>query len=486
MIKLSNIDREFFSLVTEATFSNPFSPHREQIDQMITGLDSSHARLEIMEHENRLIVEKLRQLDQGRIMRIEDFDPADRELMKYVFLFVIYHQYAVAFDDLIIQQEQAGTRSIKVRFADQAITDLTGRGFQADQISRFFAMFYQIRRAFHLIDRMLIGPSPCMRQLRMNLWNNIFTHDIRRYEQYLWDKMEDFSTLLEGPTGSGKGAAAAAIGQSGYIPFDPEKNCFAIPFTQTLVEVNLAQFTPTLIESELFGHARGAFTGAVADYDGVFSRCRRHGTIFLDEISEIRPNVQVKLLRVLQERTFWPVGSHDRQTFEGRVIGATNQPVADLRRTGRFRDDFYYRLCADCIRVPSLRQRIEESPDELPSLVGHFIRQIIGQTDPRLAMQVLDVIGRGLGPDYPWPGNVRELAQCIRRVILKQDYERDSLRSAHEIKESGAFISEELTAQELLSRHCAALYDRCGNYGAVARITGLDRRTVKKYIEANP
>ena len=482
MLKLTNSDRKFFSLVTEATFSNPFGPYREQIDRQITGLDSSRRRMEIMEQEIRLIDEKLRELEKKGCRQIDDFDPVDRELMKYVYLFAIYHQYATAFDDLIIRQVQAGPKPIKVPFADRAMADLAGCGFKADQIPRCFAMFYQIRRAFHRIDRMLIGPSPCMRQLRMNLWNNIFTHDIRRYEQYLWDKMEDFSTLLEGPTGCGKGAAAAAIGQSGFIPFDLEKKCFALPFTQTLIEVNLAQFTPSLIESELFGHARGAFTGAVADYDGVFARCRRHDTIFLDEISEIRPNVQVKLLRVLQERTFWPVGSHDRRIFEGRVIGATNQPAADLRRTGRFRDDFYYRLCADCIRVPSLRQRIEECPEELPSLTGHFLKQIIGEPDSYLVGQVLDVIDGTLGPNYPWPGNVRELAQCIRRVILKQDYEKDPL-SSDKLPASPDAV-EELTAQEVLRRHCTALYERCGNYGTVARITGLDRRTVKKYITA--
>jgi len=479
MARLSNKDRNFFSLVTDATFSNPFSPQRIEIDRRITGFDSSTNRDQVLQAESRLIGEKLQQLDQRGLRRIDDFDSSNRELMKYVYLFAIYHQFAKAFDDLIFRREQAGGQSLKVRFAEDAIGQLIVRGFDTDQAIRYFAMFYQIRRAFHLIGRSLIGPSQCMQQLRMNLWNNIFTHDIRQYERYLWDKMEDFSTLLEGPTGSGKGVAAAAIGKCGFIPFDADKKCFAINFTKTLVEVNLAQFTPTLIESELFGHAKGAFTGAVADYEGVFSRCHKHGTIFMDEISEIRPNLQVKLLRVLQERTFWPVGSHTQQAFEGRVIGATNQPVAQLRQKGHFRDDFYYRLCADCICVPSLRQRIEESDQELPELVRHFVTRTIGRTEDNIVDCVLDVIERRLGPSYPWPGNVRELAQCIRRVILKQDYEKD--RSCR--KEPAGIQAEEITAQQLLARHCSALYDRYGNYGKVARITALDRRTVKKYIE---
>jgi len=358
----------------------------------------------------------------GRV-RLEDFEGADRELMKYVFLFVIYHQWAKSFDMLIEGQKRADERSLPVGFAGEVLGELARRGFEKEESLRCFSMFYQLRRAFYLIDRMLIGPSRCMRRLRMHLWNHVFTKDLRRYERYLWDKMEDFSTLLEGPTGSGKGAAAAAIGRSGYIPFDVQKNSFAISFTQQLVEVNVAEFTPTLVESELFGHAKGAFTGAIADYGGVFGRCPRHGTIFLDELGEIRPTIQVKLLRVLQERRYRPVGSHRQQVFLGRVAGATNQPVEELRRRGRFRDDFYYRVCADCIQMPSLKERIEEDEGELESLVRHFVGQIVGESDEELSGRVLAVIGRRLGRGYGWPGNVRELAQCIRRVILHGDYE---------------------------------------------------------------
>ena len=106
-----------------------------------------------------------------------------------------------------------------------------------------------------------------MKKLRENLWNNIFTYDIDQYQLYLWDRMEDFSTLLLGPTGCGKGTAAAAIGRSGFIPYDEKTGTFARTFTQTFVSVNLSQFAETLLESELFGHARGAFTGAVESHE---------------------------------------------------------------------------------------------------------------------------------------------------------------------------------------------------------------------------
>lgn len=476
MRKLINKDRKFFNLVTEATFSNPFSPDRDSIDQRITGMDSSKSRAEVLDEEMRLTCQRLADLDRPGKCRLGDFEGSDRDLMKYVFLFVIYHQWAEEFDRFIARQSALPDQNLAVWFAPEVLKDLKERGFSEEESVRCFSMFYQIRRAYYLIGRMLVGPSSCMRRLRMHLWNHIFTQDLRLYERYLWDKMEDFSTLLEGPTGSGKGAAASAIGRSGYIPFDARKNCFVLSFMKQLVEVNLSQFTPTLLESELFGHAKGAFTGAVADYGGVLSLCGRHGTIFLDEIGEIRPNVQVKLLRVLQERRYRPVGSHQERVFYGRVVGATNRRVEDLRGEGRFRDDFYYRLCADIIRVPSLKERIEDSEEELVVLVRHFVESIAGVSDEAIVGRVLEVIGRRLGRGYEWPGNVRELAQCIRRVLLRGDYEPGAVG----VRGVGG---EGLTAEALVRRYCRQVYERYGNYGQAARALGLNWRTVKRYVE---
>jgi DNA-binding NtrC family response regulator len=129
---------------------------------------------------------------------------------------------------------------------------LKRRGFSADEATRFFAIFFQIRRAAHFIEQGLIGRSACMKEFRRRLWQNVFTHDIRTYERGLWNRMEDFSTLLLGETGTGKGAAAAAIGRSAFIPFDTRKGTFAESFTRGFVGVNLSQFPETLIESELF------------------------------------------------------------------------------------------------------------------------------------------------------------------------------------------------------------------------------------------
>ena len=481
---LTEADRKFFLLVADATFCNPFSSRRQEIDRQIAGMVHEPDWSKVVPRAVGQIQQRLGQLDAEGCSKIQHFDAGDRELMMYTYLFEGFHRLSDDFDKLIDRQRKRGDEPVKVGFAEAAIASLEVRGFTREQAVWVFAMYYQIRRAFRLIDTGLIGPSDCMRRLRMDLWNNIFTYDIRNYERYLWDRMEDFSTLLEGPTGCGKGAAAAAIGTSGFIAFDPDKGCFENSFTRMLIDVNLAQFTPGLIESELFGHAKGAFTGAVADYEGVFGRCARYSTIFLDEISEIRTTLQVKLLRVLQERTYWPVGSHRRQTFRGRVIGATNQPVAQLLKTKRFREDFYYRLCADCIPVPSLRQRIDENKNELADLVRHFITQIIGQADEELTGRVLEVIDTRLGPNYPWPGNVRELAQCIRRVILKRDYESDlaERRKTGPVIEIGS-LDQPIGAPQLLGEYCRALMEKHNSLSHVARLTGLDRRTVKKYAE---
>jgi transcriptional regulator with PAS, ATPase and Fis domain len=325
-----------------------------------------------------------------------------------------------------------------------------------------------------------------MRGLRESLWNNVVTRDLVLYTTKLWNRMEDYSTLLLGETGSGKGISARAIGQSGYIPFDAKKGCFAESFTSAFKSLNLSQFPELLIESELFGHKKGAFTGAVSDHEGALSWCSRYGAIFLDEIGEVSVPVQIKLLQVLEDRVYSPVGSHEKKRFPGRIIAATNQPLDRLRTAKIFRDDFYYRLCSDVIFVPPLRQRIQEDPLELDDLVIHTVKRIVGEGSEDVAKSVVEEIRSQVPADYAWPGNVRELEQCIRRILLKRHYEIDRAASARGDVEGSlvAGVKEgSLDAQNMLSHYCVLLYDRYGSYEEVARKTALDRRTVKKYID---
>jgi transcriptional regulator with GAF, ATPase, and Fis domain len=323
-----------------------------------------------------------------------------------------------------------------------------------------------------------------MKEFQRHLWNNVFTHDLRRYERSLWNRMEDFSTLLLGETGTGKGTAAAAVGRSAFIPFDPRRGCFAESFTRTFVSLNLSQFPEALIESELFGHRKGAFTGAVEAHEGLFARCSPHGAIFLDEIGDVSVPVQIKLLQVLQDRVFSPVGSHERRQFRGRVIAATNRPLAELRARGLFRDDFYYRLCSDTITVPPLRQRLREDSRELDDLLSHVLTRIAGTPDPELLVLVRKVLRESVGPQYEWPGNVRELEQAVRRILLTLRYVPDTAAEPSDRKQQflAAFLEGRLDADALLAGYCALLYEQSHNLEEVARRTNLDRRTVKRYL----
>jgi sigma-54 dependent transcriptional regulator, flagellar regulatory protein len=480
-VKMSSDDRAYFTLVSQAAFTNPFSESRVEIDRKLSGSSTGSLR-ELLHAVIKKVSSRIAGLDRDNPIKIDDFTGDDRQIIEHVIFFQVYHDFLADFDALIAAQVEAGPQSLPVPFAARAISMLTGRGFSRQAAGRYFSLFYQIRRAFYFIRGSLVGNCAAIRQLRVNLWNNLFTADIRYYEKYMWDKMEDFSTILLGPTGSGKGAAAAAIGRSGFIPYDSRKGCFARSFMDTFIQINLSEFAETLLESELFGHTKGAFTGAVASHTGILALCGEDGAVFLDEIGDTGTKVQIKLLRLLQERVFSPVGSREKLKFKGRVIAATNRDIDEMRQRGVFRDDFFYRLCSDCIFMPSLYERICQDPGELELMTAHTVRRITGHEAPELAGHVIEIIRDKLGMDYQWPGNVRELEQCVRRVILRKDYTgQKSTDDQHALP--AELQAGNLNAAELLSLYCKSLYKSHGTYEQVARITELDRRTVKKYIE---
>ena len=484
-MQLEAEDRALFSQVARIVFTNPFSDERAQLDAEIAG--GTEGKASSRDHMTRgveRVSARLARLEEAGGARLHLYRAEDRDNLAYTFLFDTYHRFRDAFDELIAEQLRSGDESVSVPFATEALGVLERRGFSSEEALRDFGLFYQLRRAFYFIDRALVGESRSMKELRLSLWNNIFTSDIRWYNIYLWNRMEDFSTLLLGETGTGKGSAAGAIGKSGFIPFDAKRNCFAESFTRTFVSLNLSQFPEALIESELFGHRKGAFTGAVEDHHGVFSACSPHGSIFLDEIGDVAVPVQIKLLQVLQDRIFSPVGSHEKKRFRGRVIAATNRSIEELRGEGLFRDDFFYRLCSDLIIVPPLRQRIAEEPGELEGLVKHVLRRMLGEEAPALLDLVMETISKRLGKGYPWPGNVRELEQCVRRILLKRSYEGDREALSTDLRGDlfHGIDTEALDASLLLQGYCTLLYERHGSYEKVSRLTNLDRRTVKKYV----
>jgi sigma-54 specific flagellar transcriptional regulator A len=480
---LAASDRDFFAALAGVVFGNPFTSER---DQLIVRLAPNAPLGDLTSDREalaRVVGPKLEPwLREGALKKLS---AEDWQALEPALLYVCYHRCVPQMDSLIERQAEKGGAPIVVPFAGDVLAELVRCGFAEEQAPRFFAFFFQLRRAFYFIERSLAGKCESMRRLREALWNNVFTHDMRGYEAALWNRMEDFSTLLLGETGTGKGSAAAAIGRSEFIPYLPEQRRFATNFSESFIAINLSQFPESLIESELFGHRKGAFTGAIDHHEGVFERCDAHGALFLDEIGEVSIPVQIKLLQVLQERTFTPLGGHEKKRFSGRVIAATNRPLAALRREGRFRDDFFYRLCSDVIEVPTLRQRIAESPDELAQLVRQLVARVTGAQAPELEAQVLDALDRGLPRGYAWPGNVRELEQAVRRILLTGRYAAEAPPAAQ--SEDDALVDKlragELTASELLARYCALLYRRLGTYAEVAKRAALDPRTSRKYVE---
>ena len=481
--RLGAADREFLAALADVVFGNPFTPERAALIVRLAP-DAPRDLTSDREALARVVAPRLQALLREGAQAIERLSAEDRRVVEPALLYICYHRFVPQIDALIERQAKQSGAPLAVPFGDELMSDLTGHGFDIDRAARYLGLFFQLRRAFYFIHGSLAGESESMQRLRQALWNNMFTHDMRGYDTALWNRMEDFSTLLLGETGTGKGSAAAAIGRSEFIPYLPDQRRFAANFAESFIAINLSQFPETLIESELFGHRKGAFTGAIEHHQGVFERCNAHGALFLDEIGEVSIPTQIKLLQVLQERTFTPLGGHEKKRFSGRVIAATNRRLDEVRRDGRFREDFFYRLCSDVIEVPSLRQRIAEAPGELAELVNLLVARVTGTESAELAATVFESLEQNLPRGYPWPGNVRELEQAVRRVLLTGRYAGE-LGAAPD--EETALIEKlragEFTAAELLGRYCRLLYKRLGTYAEVAKRTGLDPRTSRKYIE---
>jgi len=347
------------------------------------------------------------------------------------------------------------------------------------------AGFFQIRRAYFLIQSQIIGTSRPINELRAAAWDSVFTIDMEQYGRLLFDRMRDFSTLIVGPSGTGKELVARAIGLSRYIPFNSKNRCFEEPFTGAFHAVNLSALSPTLVESELFGHAKGAFTGAASAKEGWLETCQIRHSVFLDEIGELDPALQVKLLRVLQERAFQRIGEVTPRRFEGKVIAATNRDLHYEMAQGRFRDDLYYRLCSDVIETPSLRAQLNDQPDDMQALVSALVSRQMGCDVPEVTERAIEYIRKHLA-DYSWPGNVRELEQCVRSIVLRGRYSPISSPGATPRERLARKLERETpTSDELLNEYCRVIYGECGNYSEVSRVLGLDRRTVQRRIDAD-
>ena len=275
------------------------------------------------------------------------------------------------------------------------------------------------------------------------------------------------TVLLTGETGTGKEVVARAIHQKG-----PDAD-------QPFLAVNLAALPETMVESELFGHERGAFTGAERRREGLL-RAAGAGTVFLDEVAELPSSAQAKLLRALESREVQPLGSDATATFEARVVAATNRDLALEAQAGRFREDLYYRLNVLRIRLPPLRERPEDIPGLVSSLLArHGSRP--GARIPAVSPEALRALCR-----HPWRGNVRELSNVLERAtILADDGRIDLDQLPDDVRESAA---PRLSLPEAVDRfersHIALVLRLCdGNRERAAEELGISAATLYRRLE---
>ena len=501
MTFLTPQQRAFLSAVSQLAYANPFLPERIEYERAVLG-DAFIAGEPVWSQQVRdpqepranvwRVIERLDPLlDQlkGRLSEGVEAHPEDLRLYEDAVLHLLYQRYyrhffAAAFGPPAAQSDPGRWRFYNNFLADwRTFFHIDGVRFPTGHDApHTFACFRQIQCAFEQVFRDVIGSSMPAARLRASIWQSIFTHDIRRYRRTLFARMGEFATLITGPSGTGKELVARAIAQSRYVPFDDQRLTFA--GDGGFFPINISALSPTLVESELFGHRRGAFTGAVADRKGWLETCTGLGSVFLDELGDLDPAIQVKLLRVIETRTFHAVGDTAVRQFQGKLITATNRDLAALIARGRFREDLYYRLCSDQVETPALAEQLADSPAVMPELVFYMSRRVAGDEAETLAREVLEWLAANLPPDYGWPGNYRELEQCVKNVLIRRNYQPSQPRARNAAQQFARDVrAGRLSADELLTQYVTLVYSRTGSYEETARRLGLDRRTVKAKVD---
>jgi transcriptional regulator with AAA-type ATPase domain len=506
MALITASDCRFAEALSRLVYCNPFLPERLSLQREALGASRLpqpvvwHKLTELDNNPNLERLEKYaRELAARTRQRLaEGATASEAELLLYedLVLYLLYSSNRAGLDALITPPLEPATAPSARALWKRFLTDfshflgLSGRSFPSGhEPARVFAGLFQIRRAFYHIFNFIVGASQPSARLRAAVWESIFTHDIRRYtRRSLYEYLGDFPLLVTGPSGTGKELVARAVGLSRFIPWSPQKEQLETDFASSFAALNLSALAPTLIESELFGHQRGAFTGAVSDRAGWLEVCQRLGTVFLDEIGELDSALQVKLLRVLQDRTFQRLGETRMRHFAGKIIAATNRDLAAEMCAGRFREDLYYRLCGDMITTPSLQEQLADSPDELHNLILFVAKRIVPEEAEALASDLAAWIDRHLGRDYPWPGNFRELEQCVRNFLIRKEYHpayqpakatTDDPRQAL----ATAVAAGTLTMDELERRYYTLVYAQTRSYQDAAGRLKRNWRTVKSKID---
>ena len=503
MKKINKSHLARFRLLSDLAYRNPFSTERIELEKKVLGrafvADDGIAwsRNLKAEQTDRPNVQVIASLASDLVSRFHQSAVAGQVFERQAFsdywdvaTYVLLYRHLVKLpiNDVFNQTVIARVYEAFERDYQEFVSVPGIERVAPPQPEHLFACLCQVHRAFYNIFYFILGDSLPSVELRRSVWESVFTSDLRRYQRTLFNRMSSLPTLITGPSGTGKELVARAIGMSQYIPFDPAKKNFGKNSGVCFFPINLSAMSETLIESELFGYRKGAFTGAVCDRAGWLSKCQSHGAIFLDEIGELDPTLQVKILRMLQQRTYSPLGSTQECRFEGKIIGATNRDMDKEIETGNFRSDLYYRLCADRIQTPALFDQLQHRPEDLRSLVYYVARRFVGDdsTDAEgLTDQTVQWIGENLGPSYPWLGNIRELEQCVSGVMIRGHYVPAVLQTNQPTLPNWiqSVIGGKLSADQLLRHYCQWIYQRCGSYESAAKQLQIDRRTVKAKID---
>jgi len=290
------------------------------------------------------------------------------------------------------------------------------------------------------------------------------------FEKILKVAPTDSTVLITGESGTGKELVAQAI------------HANSLRRDQEFVAVDCSSLVETLLESELFGHVKGSFTGAHQTKHGFFELAN-HGTFFFDEISNLSLNIQAKLLRVIQEREFMKVGDQKKITLDIRIISASNTELSESIRKGEFREDLYYRLSVVPIHLPPLRERKED----IPLLISHCIDKLcrkMKRSTSEVSSEALEIL-----TEYPWPGNVRELEHTMERILILED--TDMIRAANlptfitqRQGELQMFSEEPLSLEELEKKYISFVLKRTkGKRTEAADILGINRKTLAAKIQ---
>ena len=506
---ISSSERGRVEALSKLHYCNPFLRERIAMERVALGAefrDAPPVRAELDYQEDANLGQLGQRIEQEatrlRQRLIDGAEASERDLVVYedLVLYLLYRRYRLDLEQTIAESSRRQSARVRIHFWDGFRDDfehfllIPGRAFPTGhKAAEFLADSFQLCRAFRHIFNNIIGTSGRTAKLRAAVWESIFTHDMRRYRRSLFRCMGDFPTLITGPSGTGKELVARAVALARYIEFNPKTQEFTTNYSGAFHALNLSALAATLIESELFGHKKGTFTGAIADREGWLEQCGPLSTVFLDEIGELDTAIQVKLLRVLEQRTFQRLGETKDRRFEGKIIAATNRDLAGEMRAHRFRHDLFFRLCADMITTPSLREQLDESPDDLRNLIAFIAKRIKGlpaDEAEALAEEVEQWIHTHpiLGREYSWPGNFRELEQCVRNVMIRKEYQpayaaEDAAVDDPRRALAAAVQYGTLTLAEVRRQYCTLVFAQTTNYAKAAERLQIDRRTLKNRID---